>query len=272
MFHAMAFTAARPNSLPAAATPASQPHGPSLRIFISSAGHNVLLHRISGLSRFRLDEGELALISSEDRRRFFYLFSPPPSWYPFLGFNKAIPEGLVPPKWAGRKCVLHARVLPMGFRNSVGIAQHIHRNVVRQALPQTNPIIGAQKEMRKDRAASHAKEQYRIDLDILDNFDVIKKTDPETAAQAEGQPGLLSLVARHAYAEAATAPKKICLCQKTIAEVQGAIVDGFLGVAYPKPMKVGLYVCLALELLRRACYTVAVLFTFACSGAPFCLP
>ena len=118
----------------------------------------------------------------------------------------------------------------------------------------------------------HAKEQYRIDLDILDNFDVIKKTDPETAAQAEGQPGLLSLVARHAYAEAATAPKKICLCQKTIAEVQGAIVDGFLGVAYPKPMKVGLYVCLALELLRRACYTVAVLFTFACSGAPFCLP
>ena len=72
--------------------------------------------------------------------------------------------------------------------------------------------------------------------------------------------------------QAATAPQKICLCQKTIAEVQGAIVDGFLGVAYPKPMKVGLYVCLALELLRRACYTVAVLFTFACSGAPFCLP
>ena len=48
-------------------------------------------------------------------------------------------------------------------------------------------------------------------------------------------------------------PKK-SVCQKTIAEVQGAIVDGFLGVAYPKPMKVGLYVCLALELLRRACY------------------
>jgi hypothetical protein len=56
VFHAMAFTAARPNSLPTAATLASQPPGPSLRIFISSAGHNVLLHLICIVTPQRMIE------------------------------------------------------------------------------------------------------------------------------------------------------------------------------------------------------------------------
>ena len=46
----------KPNSLPTAATPASQPPGPSLRIFISSAGHNVLLHLICIVTPQRMIE------------------------------------------------------------------------------------------------------------------------------------------------------------------------------------------------------------------------
>eukprot|EP00435_Cladocopium_sp_Y103_P019508 s2655_g4.t1 len=204
---------------------------------------------ISGLTPFMLEGGELALISSEDIRCFFYLFQVPPSWFRFLGFNKEVPAHLVPPHWHGRACVLHARVLPMGFRNSVGIAQHIHRNLITRALSRATPPCGGEKEMRKDRGATHSSEVFRI---YLDNFDVVKKVDPSTAALVEGTPGLLSLVARQAYSEAQLPrhPKKSA-CQQRRAEVQGAILDGDLGVAYPKPAKVALYVGLALELLRR---------------------
>lgn len=208
---------------------------------------------IAGLSPFMLEDGEVALISSEDIRCFFYLFGLPESWYPFLGFNKEVPPELVPPQFQGKRCVLHSKVLPMGFRNSVGIAQHIHRNVINAALSQASPSLGGELEMRKDRPATCAKTSYRI---YLDNFDVIRKTDPATAEAVQGTPGLLSLLARQAYAEANLPrhPRK-ATCQEKCAEVQGAMLDGVLGIAYPKPQKVGLYVSLALELLRRGAAT-----------------
>ena len=107
--------------------------------------------------------------------------------------------------------------------------------------------------MRKDRPPTRSKEAYRI---YLDNFDIIRKTDPSTADQVAGKPGLLSLVGRQAYAEANLPrhPKK-STCQQMVAEVQGALVDGKLGVAYPKPAGIGVYVRLALELLRRGAAT-----------------
>ena len=208
---------------------------------------------ISGLSPFMLGEGEIALLSSEDIRCFFYLFSVPEGWYPYLGFNKLVPEELKPAEWKGRPCVLHAQVLPMGFRNSVGIAQHIHRNVIRAALDSATPAITGEKEMRKDRPNTVSKESFRI---YLDNFDVISKVDPALKAQLEGKPGMLSMLARQAYADANLPrhPKK-SVCQAAKAEVQGAIFDGEVGIAYPKPPKVLLYVSLCLELLRRGCCT-----------------
>ena len=208
---------------------------------------------ISGLSPFILEDGEIALISSEDIRCFFYLFSLPANWFPFLAFNKLLPPELVPNEWKGQPCVLHARVLPIGFRNSVGIAQHIHRNVIRHALANALPPISGEGEMRKDRAATSCKASYRI---YLDNFDAICKVDPDTAAQIEGKPGLLSLLAREAYSEAKLTrhPGK-SVCQAEVAEVQGALVDGRRGIAYPKPAKVGIYVSLGLELLRRGVAT-----------------
>ena len=204
---------------------------------------------ISGLSPFLLEGGEVVLVSSEDIRCFFYLFELPCSWFPFLGFNKLIPQHILPPELAGQQCVLHARVLPMGFRNSVGIAQHVHRNVIRHALIACTPPVSGEGEMRKDRPSSSSKECYRI---YLDNFDVIRRCDPDTAALVEGEPGLMTLVARQAYANAGLPrhPKK-AVCQVSKAEVQGCILDGQQGIAYPKPQKVVLYVSLALELLQR---------------------
>ena len=141
----------------------------------------------------------------------------------------------------------------MGFQNSVGIAQHVHRQVLRRALQSATPSIGGEGEMRKDRPGTHSQDIYRI---YLDNFDVISRVDPSLKDQLEGQPGLLSLVARQAYAEAKLPrhPKK-SVCQASKAEVQGAIFDGETGIAYPKPPKVCLYISLALELLRRGAAT-----------------
>ena len=71
---------------------------------------------ISGLSPFMLEEGEIALLSSEDIRCFFfYLFTVPNGWFPYLGFNKLVPADLAPSQWKGKPCVLHARVLPWVF-------------------------------------------------------------------------------------------------------------------------------------------------------------
>ena len=112
---------------------------------------------ISGMSPFLLGDGEIALISSEDIRCFFYLFNLPPNWYPYLAFSKDVPDQLVPSQWRGRRCLLHAMVLPMGFRNSVGIAQHVHRNVIRQALLESSPPVTGEGEMRKDRAFSEPR-------------------------------------------------------------------------------------------------------------------
>ena len=224
---------------------------------------------IAGLSPFLLEDGEVALISSEDIRCFFYLFRVPSCWFPFLGFNRLVPPQLVPAGLSGRDCVLHATVLPMGFRNSVGIAQHVHRQVIRQGLNKLVPPIGGEGEHRKDRTFTSSQETYRI---YLDNFDVLKKTDPETARQIEGDVGLPSLVARQAYAEAQLPrhPKK-SVTQATRAEVQGAIVDGVEGIAYPKPQKLGLYIGLALELVRRGCATQREMQVVCGGFVYFCL-
>jgi hypothetical protein len=85
---------------------------------------------VTQLGSLYLEEGELLSISSEDLRCYFYLFSIPEAWQKYMGFGRALPLGLVPE--GGHRdevWVLCSRVLPMGVLNSVGIAQHIHRNV-----------------------------------------------------------------------------------------------------------------------------------------------
>ena len=128
------------------------------------AGDIGTLPGIVGLSGFLLDAGEVVLLSSEDIRCFFYLFGVPAKWRKYLGFNKLVPPELVPRHLAGKDCVLVAKVLPMGFLNSVSIAQHVHRNVVKWA---EMAGVGGEREMRKDRPLSSGSALYRV---YLDNF------------------------------------------------------------------------------------------------------
>lgn len=80
-----------------------------------------------GMSPFHIEPQENLVVSSEDLRCFFYTLSLPPCWYPYLCFNKPLPSYLVPPEFRGQVCYACSKVLPMGFLNSVGIAQHVDR-------------------------------------------------------------------------------------------------------------------------------------------------
>ena len=82
-----------------------------------------------------LQPHENLVVSSEDVRCFFYVMRVPSSWTKYLAFNKVVPQDALPARLRGQEVYLAARVLPMGFLNSVSLAQHVHRNLVEgQAL------------------------------------------------------------------------------------------------------------------------------------------
>ena len=212
-------------------------------------GDTCTLPMVTQLSSLYLDDGELLTISSEDLRCYFYLFAVPEAWHKFMGFGKILPRSLVPDGEVDDEWVLCSRVLPMGFLNSVAIAQHCHRNVVRRSMGSMNPPIGGEGELRRDRPFSHKAELYRV---YLDNFDELKKLDRRTYELIQGSPSNVAVQLREAYAACGlpTHPKKT-VEQEVCAEVQGAWIDGDRGTMSAKPAKIAKYVKLTLELLRH---------------------
>ena len=108
--------------------------------------------------------------------------------------------------------------------------------------------------MRRDKGPTCSSSMFRV---YLDNFDEIRKVDTRLASLVEGKPSDYNLAVRAAYEKwkLPRHPKK-AVESALIAEVQGAVVDGKKGKAWPKPSKVGVYVVLALELLRRGAATL----------------
>ncbi len=221
----------------------------------------------AGMSPYLLGDGEVALISSEDIRCFFYLFTVPTQWQRFMGFNKLIPESCLPTSLQGQQCVLVSRVLPMGFLNSVSIAQHIHRLVVRQGLLSTPGPLGPQCEMRRDKALPTSRALFRV---YLDNFDLVQKVDERTALLVQGETSLDVIRLRQQYASLGLPrhPKK-AVQQEVQAEIQGAIVNGRSGRVTPKPQKVLKYFELVLHLVADG-YASLKQMQIACGGLVYC--
>ena len=94
-------------------------------------GDTGTLPSATSLGSLFLDQEEMLTMSSEDIKCFFYLFQVPGPWKRFLAFGKPVPQELLGDDFGGERGFLVSRVFPMGFINSVAIAQHIHRNVVR---------------------------------------------------------------------------------------------------------------------------------------------
>lgn len=125
-------------------------------------GDTCTLPMVTRMAAMYLDEGELLVTSSEDLRCYFYLFAVPEAWLKYLGFGKVLPRAMIPLEELSYDWVLCSRVLPMRFLNSVAVAQHIHRNVVRRCLGSLHPPVGAEGELRRDRAFSQKGELYRV--------------------------------------------------------------------------------------------------------------
>ena len=200
------------------------------------------------MSPLLLGDNEQLVISSEDIRCFFYIFQVPLPWRRYLGFNREVPDDLLPEEWGGRRCVLVSNVLPMGFINSVGIAQHVHRNVIKSAWGRSVDLPLGEGEVRKDRPLSLCPHLWRV---YLDNFDELQKVDRKTAELIPNTPSLGTLLVREEYERLGMPrhPKK-SVAQARVAEVQGAIVDGGKGIIYPKPSKMLKYMQVVIRLVQ----------------------
>ena len=202
------------------------------------------------MNGFYIQPGETLLISSEDVRCFFYLFKVPQEWRPFLGFAKRVPARLCPDE--AEPYYLTSLVLPMGFSNSVALAQHIHRVVVGRALREAGQLGfpgGWEAELRKDRALTVSNPLYRV---YLDNFDQLERVETDLAARMKGSTTPLVDSLRNTYQgmEIPRHPKK-AVERQVRADVQGALVDGVAGTAIPRPEKIMRYIQLSLLMLKE---------------------
>ena len=198
----------------------------------------------SGVSPLELMVDDDLIVSSEDVRCFFYIFRIPQDWFPYMCFNRPLPDSLAgdrPGKWF--PC---SAVLPMGFKNSVALAQHIHRMLAKKAVAKMGG--GMEMEMRKDRPFSSSNPLFRI---YLDNFDELRRVSKRCADVVAGSVSPLCDSLRQVYEEIGVPrhPKK-SVAQQRVAEAQGAIVDGSEGVVFPKPQKVLKYLQLTRLLLE----------------------
>ena len=147
---------------------------PTNSICRNLVGDTCTLPTVVGLSSIILDDDQLLLTSSEDIRCFFYLFQTPQKWWPYMGFAREVPQEALPAGHEGCGWHLVTKVLPMGFVNSVAIAQHVHRRVISQALYADSGLATRHQEIRRDRVSSRADHLFRV---YLDNFDELQKVD-----------------------------------------------------------------------------------------------
>eukprot|EP00438_Fugacium_kawagutii_P018348 Skav224069 [mRNA] locus=scaffold432:49200:52519:+ [translate_table: standard] len=108
--------------------------------------------------------------------------------------------------------------------------------------------LGGEHELRKDKTFPMADPLYKV---YLDNYDELSRISKEHSSMVSGQVSALTSCLQEVYLEKGLPrhPKK-SVAQATKAEVQGAILDGVQGIAYPKPAKVLRYAGLAQRLLE----------------------
>ena len=206
----------------------------------------------STMAPYFLQPSENLLVSSEDVRCFFYTMSVPHCWHKYLAFNKKVRDACLPEHLKGREVYLASRVLPMGFLNSVSLAQHVHRHLVLRTSVSSSvqgDINPAQSELRKDRQFPETSEMWRV---YLDNYDLLEKVSATDMVGLEGSTSAAVLALREQY-EVWDVPRntKKAVERSSLAEVQGAMVDGTRGLAYPREVKLLKYLSAALKLCTQ---------------------
>eukprot|EP00438_Fugacium_kawagutii_P027300 Skav202700 [mRNA] locus=scaffold654:350470:356680:- [translate_table: standard] len=213
------------------------------------AGDVETLPMWSLMSPYFIQPDEHLLVSSEDVRCFFYTMSVPAAWHKYLAFNKAVPSEVLPPMLRDQEVFLAATVLPMGFLNSVSLAQHVRRNLALWSGELSDDVNYPEAEIRKDRPVTVCNPSWRI---YLDNYDLLEKVKAVDATSLHGSeaPAVLALRQQYQRWEVPRNLKK-SVVRAPLAEVQGAQVDGQLGVAYPRESKLLKYVSASLQLVAK---------------------
>lgn len=205
----------------------------------------------AGMSPFFLQPSQQLLVSSEDVKCFFYTLAVPRCWVKFLAFNKAVPDCVLPSNLKGHTVYLASQVLPMGFLNSVSLAQHVHRNLVLAsgAEDEAREVNPPECEHRKDRVIPTSTTTWRV---YLDNYDLLEKVEATQMVETTGTtaPGVLALRQEYEKWEVPRNEKK-SVVRSSKCEVQGATVDGMRGLAYPRESKIGKYFSLAWSLCAQ---------------------
>ena len=217
---------------------------PINQCFESIAGDLGTLPMLSQLFPLEVFTEENVLLSSEDIKAMFYIVGLPEVWRPLLAFGREVPSSLAIP--GAGPCVLCSRVLPMGFINSVAVAQALHREIVNCAVDRFG--INRDAEIRRDQPLPSSATAYRV---YLDNFDVLAKTNREASLLLEGQLGPLASELRQVYEELKVPiNEKKSVKSGLRGEMQGALVDGVQGTISPKPDKIARYLRGAWYLLQ----------------------
>lgn len=155
---------------------------PCNRICRSMDGDVATLPSWAGMNALQLQPHEDLVISSEDVKCFFYIFRVPENWHRFLAFDKLVLAHLCPTPHG--QYYLCSAVLPMGFKNSVSLAQRVRRVIVQRALRSSQVPLGGESEVRKDRPFPSSANVFRV---YLGNLDELKRVNRQMADMINGK-------------------------------------------------------------------------------------
>ena len=137
----------------------------------------------------------------------------------------------------------------MGFLNSVSLAQNVHRNLVQWSLHEGTVVRVESAELRKDRSFTVADPAWRV---YLDNYDLLEKVRSTGMCELEGTASHCVLALRGEYARWQVPRNEKKSVQRSMhCELQGATIDGEIGIAFPKEAKLGKYFSMALKLVQQ---------------------
>ena len=163
----------------------------------------------------------------------FYIIGIPSCWKEYFAFSRPVPDSMKPPGSEKGDYVLFSKVLPMGYLNSVAVAQHLHRRLVIRAF---KGQVSSSQEIRRDREFPAAPFYFRT---YLDNFDLLSIRSKGILSAPE--PSLIGLL-QETY-ESFSVPRntKKAVDAASAAEMQGAWIDGDLGICCSKGDKIAKY-------------------------------
>lgn len=161
--------------------------------------------------------------------------------------------------------VARCLVLPMGFLNSASLAQHVRRTLVSHSgkLAGFEGVNPPQEELRKDRPLPSSCSTWRV---YLDNYDLLERVRATSMVEFEGTCPAGVLALRSEYENWQVPRNKKKAVERSLkCELQGATVDGQLGVAVPRESKMTRYFILAFSLCTLDRVTQKH-FQIACGG------